>query len=141
MNAYEIGIIAIITKRVAELRTAMATLSKQPGPEGESGPAGRDGADGADGVDGKKGEKGDKGAKGDKGERGLRRPPGMSFGVGPAPSPPPFERVQATDYNDKRFAYVGFASRIARIDYSVSPPKRQTAASGDWDNRLNLTYV
>ena len=30
---------------------------------------------------------------------------------------------------------------IARIDYNVSPPLEQSAASGDWDNRLTLDYL
>ena len=140
------------------------------GPAGADGQRGERGPPGKQGPTGPRGEKGERGEKGDRGPTGpapahrwkgtrlsfkkpdgewgkevdLRGPGGGSgtillgggSGGGPAP-----ERIQRTDYNDSRYAYVGFASRIARIDYAVSPPLEQTAASGDWDNRLTLDYL
>lgn len=137
----------------------------EPGPRGPAGPPGRDGRDGKDGKDGKDGEQGPPGPapahrwRGTKlsfkkpdGKWGkevdLRGPAGTSGGVAVfggggsgGGSGPQINPVLHTDYADTRYAYVGFENRIARIDYNVSPPLEQSAASGDWDNRLTLDYL
>lgn len=142
-----------------------------PGPAGKDGKDGRDGKDGEDGKDGRDGKDGEDGKDGKDGERGpapahrwrgtklsFKKPDGtwgkevdlagergkpgtfiVSSGGGGGGAPT--ERILHTDYSDTRYAYVGFASRTARIDYSVSPPLEQTAASGDWENRLTLDYL
>lgn len=133
------------------------------GRTGERGPRGLKGPKGDKGDQGEKGEEGERGPapshrwrgtslqfkkpdgdwgkavdlKGEPGKAGAVIMGGSGFGGGgPAP-----EQIQHTDYEDTRYAYVGFASRIARMDYAVSPPVRQVAASGDWANRFSLTYL
>ena len=49
------------------------------------------------------------------------------------------------DYAGAQFQYLGYASRIARINRSVSPPSVAYAATSnvnaDWPNRAVLTYT
>ncbi len=189
MQANELGLLTLLTKRLAELRAAFDNLARQPGPNGSDGAPGKDGdvgpqgAAGLPGQPGANGTQGPPGVQGSPGGTGPAGPPGPQGEQGPpGPAPahrwsgtklqfkqpsgrwgdsvdlrgpagsggggssvfveqPATERIQHTDYADTRFAYVGFATRIARIDYLTSPPTEATAASGDWDNRLTLNYV
>lgn len=67
-------------------------------------------------------------------------PPGP---VGPAGSGP--EKARSVDYTDPLYAYLGYADRIVRIDYSQSPPLAQSAPVADlpasWPLRTGLTYA
>ena len=70
-------------------------------------------------------------------------PPGLVGPVGPAGSGP--EKARSVDYTDPLYAYLGYADRIARIDYSQSPPLAQSAPVADlpasWPLRTGLTYT
>ena len=136
----ELGLLARTVQVVVDLREQVAQMAKEQGPKGDPGDIGPPGEKGDPGPKGDPGDAGQDGEKGDKGEKGERGPRGFSGTSGAAFSPPAVERIQKTDYMDSRFAYVGFASRIVRIDYSTSPPGKAEAASGDWANRLTLTY-
>jgi len=72
-------------------------------------------------------------------EVGIQGPPGIP-GTGGGTSEP----ILDTDYSDSTFAYVGFASKITRVDYSVSPPGTKkyivTNYEVDWTNRYSLIY-
>ena len=135
----ELGLLTRTVQVVVDLREQVAKLAKKQGPKGDTGDTGPQGEKGDPGSKGDTGDAGQNGEKGDKGEKGERGPRGFS-GSGAAFNPPDVERIQQTDYTDARFAYVGFASRIVRVDYSTSPPGKAVAASGDWANRLTLSY-
>lgn len=61
MDSNDTALLAVIAKKLRELRADFLHLSRQPGPvgrdgdKGERGPAGRDGKDGRDGADGEQG--------------------------------------------------------------------------------------
>jgi hypothetical protein len=60
------------------------------------------------------------------------------------PAGPPGEGTSAEpalhiDYSDGRYWYVGYATRIKRLDQSVSPAAVGFAA-GAWADRAGLTY-
>lgn len=148
--------------------TKLAREPGPKGDEGEPGVDGASGPKGDQGEPGRRGPKGDTGDRGPEGPAGpapahrwrgtklaFKKPDGK-WGAevdlrGPgggvaivrasgAETPPAPERIQRTDYDDTRFAYVGFASRVVRIDYGVHPPLREVAPSGDWDARHALAY-
>lgn len=146
--------LALAVKRYDQLRQKVDALAREPGPEGPPGPQGDPGPAGPAGPQGDPGPapshrwRGTKLAiknpEGDWGpEVDLCGPPGSTrvMASAGASSAQPVERIQNTDYDDLRFAYVGFASRTVRLDYSVSPALREVAHSGDWDRRHELTYL
>ena len=71
------------------------------------------------------------------GVQGPPWPPGSGGGGS-------YEQVLETDYTQITYAYVGYASRISRIDYSVSPPNVLNSIVSDlntsWSNRYFLSY-
>lgn len=136
------------------------------GPVGPRGPQGPKGDRGSEGPEGPQGPAPEHEVEGNKirfrtpdGDWGpwVIAPPGKDADVryvgvgggargatGPAgpPGPPGYgEQIQHTDYSDPDYAYVGFTSYIARIDYTVSPPVKWIAYSTDWDNRTTLDYM
>lgn len=133
-NDFVNGVLAVVIQRMRAFDTRLSALVRESGPPGPPGPAPEHRWRGSklsiQHPDGRWGR-----------EVELRGPSGGVTVVGGSASAPIPERVQHTDYADTRYAYVGFVSRIARIDYSVSPPLKQTADSGDWDNRTSLTYI
>lgn len=74
-------------------------------------------------------------------EVGLQGPPGPPGSGGSGGG---FEPVVISDYASS-YSYVGLATRIVRINYSVSPPIKQTHFTAnlmaDWPNRTVLEYV
>lgn len=129
--------------------------------KGDKGDRGEDGTDGVDGLKGDKGDKGDRGEKGDSGNDGVDGIDGergkSAYEVAVDAGFPGSEaewleslkaqypRVQLTDYSDARFAYLGYADRICRVDYNSFPAQAGYAQISDlssaWANRASLTYV
>lgn len=74
-------------------------------------------------------------------EIGIQGPPGPpgsgSGGTG-------FEKILDVDYSNSIYSYIGTATKISRVDYSVSPPLvlsySVTNYSTDWLNRQSLGY-
>lgn len=74
-------------------------------------------------------------------EIGIQGPPGPpgsgSGGTG-------FEKILNVDYSNSIYSYIGTATKISRVDYSVSPPLvlsySVTNYSTDWLNRQTLGY-
>lgn len=63
---------------------------------------------------------------------GLQGPPGNGSATGHA---------VATDYSDLRYWFLGYAGNlIKRLDNALAPPLVQQA-TGDWADRLTLTYT
>lgn len=97
MDINDKGLLALIVKRLRDLRVDFTTLSKQPGPpgnQGERGPrglpgpegqAGADGKNGIDGTDGTPGRDGANGADGIAGKDGNPGEPGTDGAMGPMP--------------------------------------------------------
>lgn len=74
----------------------------------------------------------------------------MSEGVQGPPGPPGAgtgSGVEQSIYADasRPIAYVGYSSRIVRMDYATWPPVETTATTPDvhaaWPNRTSLTYT
>lgn len=72
------------------------------------------------------------------GIQGPPGPPGSGGGTGT------FEPVNDIDYSNVVYSYVGYPSKIVRIDYSVSPPLALSYSvvnyATDWANRQTLGY-
>lgn len=72
--------------------------------------------------------------------QGPPGPPGSGGGGGGS-----YEKVKLTDYTVSGFSYVGYDTRICRVDYSTSPPTVKNSATSNlntfWPNRYSLTYV
>lgn len=68
---------------------------------------------------------------------GVQGPPGTGTGGG----------IEQSIYADasRPVAYVGYSSRIVRMDYATWPPVETTATTtnvhADWPNRASLTYT
>ena len=105
-------------------------------------------AQGLPGVDGPKGDKGDDGAQGPQGEPGPQGIQGPQGEVGPQGEPGadalPYGKSLQVDAS-RPVAYVGYATRILRLDYASYPPaitSRATAnLAADWPNRTTLSYT
>ncbi len=129
------------------------------GPQGESGPRGAAGEKGDTGPmpdhewrgtelrlqkpDGTWGAWVDlRGAKGSRGERGP-----SGGGGGGYSAPAPGGGIEQSIYVDasRPVAYVGYSSRIVRLDYATWPPAETTAPTTnvhtDWPNRATLGYA
>lgn len=71
------------------------------------------------------------------GVQGPPGPPGSGTGGG----------IEQSTYVDasRPVAYVGYSSRIVRLDYATWPPVETTATTtnvhADWPNRASLTYT
>lgn len=71
------------------------------------------------------------------GPKGDPGPPGPGTGGG----------IEQSIYADasRPIAYVGYSSRIVRMDYATWPPVKTTATTtnvhADWPNRASLTYT
>jgi hypothetical protein len=78
------GLLALCAKRISDLQTAFAKLSKMPGPEGRAGRDGVDGATGQQGPQGERGVDGRNGLDGAPGAAGLNGRDGVPGPRGPA---------------------------------------------------------
>ena len=76
MDSNDIALLAVIAKKLRELRADFVGLSKQPGPAGPMGDTGRTGAPGPAGEPGLEGSRGVDGERGPAGPRGPVGPPG-----------------------------------------------------------------
>jgi hypothetical protein len=134
-NAFTTGVLAVLAQRQRSLDARLTKLSNEGGPAAPVGPAPAHRWRGTklafEKPDGKWGQEVD--LRGPAGGVSIVRASGSDVPAAP-------ERIQRTDYADTRFAYVGFASRVVRIDYGVHPPLREVAPSGDWDARHALPY-
>lgn len=142
-------------------------LDGAQGERGEIGPQGEEGPRGAKGATGEKGDTGPmpdhewrgtelrfqkpdgtwgawvdlKGAKGTRGDRGP------SGGGGGYSAPAPGGGIEQSIYVDasRPIAYVGYSTRIVRLDYATWPPVETTATTPDvhaaWPNRASLEYA
>lgn len=70
-------------------------------------------------------------------KQGPPGPPGSGGGE--------IARTEVVDYSSALYAYLGYPTRICRIDYTVSPPVVRSAPIADlaaeWPNRTGLTYT
>lgn len=146
-------------------------LNGRDGLDGAQGERGEIGPQGEAGQRGDKGEKGDTGPmpdhewrgtelrfqkpdgtwgawvdlRGAKGSRGERGPSGGGGGGYSAPAPG--GGIEQSIYVDasRPVAYVGYSSRIVRMDYATWPPVETTATTAnvhaDWPNRASLEYA
>lgn len=116
--------------------------STVPGPQGPAGPQGLQGIQGAPGADstvpgsqGPAGPVGPQGPAGPQGEAGPQGPAGTGSGI---------EQSIYVDAS-RPIAYVGYSSRIVRLDYATWPPVETTETTAnvhaDWPNRASLTYT
>lgn len=76
MDSNDTALLAVIAKKLRELRADFVGLSKQPGPAGPMGETGRTGAPGPAGEPGLEGARGADGERGPAGPRGPVGPPG-----------------------------------------------------------------
>lgn len=74
-------------------------------------------------------------------KQGPPGPPGSGSGSGGGE----IARTEVVDYSSALYAYLGYPTRICRIDYTVSPPVVRSAPIADlaaeWPNRTGLTYT
>jgi hypothetical protein len=135
-HSFTTGVLAVLAQRQRSLDERVTKLSDEAKSKGPVGPAPAHRWRGTklafEKPDGKWGPEVD--LRGPSGGVAVIRASGSDMPATP-------ERIQRTDYADTRFAYVGFASRVVRIDYGVHPPLREVAASGDWDMRRDLAYA
>ena len=70
-------------------------------------------------------------------QQGPPGPPGSGGGE--------IAHTEVVDYSSALYAYLGYPTRICRIDYTVSPPVVRSAPIADlaaeWPNRTGLTYT
>lgn len=103
-----------------------------PGPQGPAGPTGPAGPQGPPGADST--APGPQGPAGPQGETGPQGP----AGTGGA------EKSLYADAS-RPIAYVGYSSRIVRMEYATWPPVETTATTAnvhaDWPNRASLEYA
>jgi hypothetical protein len=91
VDSNDTALLAVIAKKLRELRADFVGLSRQTGPageigaRGEQGPAGRDGKDGRDGAPGAVGKDGARGERGPAGRDGKDGKDGEQGPVGPMP--------------------------------------------------------
>ena len=87
MDSNDTALLAVIAKKLRELRADFVGLSKQPGPAGRDGKNGADGVGiaGRDGLDGKDGERGPAGPAGPRGPVGPPGKDGADGERGPLP--------------------------------------------------------
>ena len=87
MDSNDTALLAVIAKKLRELRADFVGLSKQPGPAGRDGKDGADGVGtaGRDGLDGKVGERGPAGPRGPVGTPGKDGIDGADGERGPMP--------------------------------------------------------
>lgn len=121
--------------------------STVPGPQGPAGPQGLQGIQGAPGADSTvPGPQGPAGPAGPAGPVGPQGPAGQQGEAGPQ-GPAGTGGTEKSLYADasRPIAYVGYSSRIVRMDYATWPPVETTATTAnvhtDWPSRASLTYA
>lgn len=118
--------------------------STVPGPQGPAGPQGLQGIQGAPGADST--VPGPQGPAGPAGPVGPQGPAGQQGEAGPQ-GPAGTGGTEKSLYADasRPIAYVGYSSRIVRLDYATWPPAETTASTtdvhADWPNRASLGYA
>lgn len=55
------------------------------------------------------------------------------------------EKIDRVDYSGAQYQYLGYPSKITRVNVTVSPPVVQSVVTADldadWTNRATLTYT